>query len=82
MIDTFRQFDEDLSGKIDKREWRLALTKLNIVAHKAAMDATFDTIDNDRSGTIEYAELNVHLRRECNPAKSHRALRSGPSPSE
>jgi len=63
MIDTFREFDEDYSGKIDTREFRLALHKLGIVAHKSAFDNTFDTLDHDRSGTIDYKELNNHFRR-------------------
>ena len=66
MIDTFREFDEDYSGKIDTREFRLALHKLGIVAHKSAFDNTFDTLDHDRSGTIDYKELNNHFRREHN----------------
>ena len=65
MIDTFREFDEDQSGKINKREFRLALQKLGIVAHKSTCDLTFDSLDNDRSGTIEYEELNTHLRRRA-----------------
>ena len=65
MIDTFREFDEDGSGKINKREFRLALQKLGIVAHKSTCDLTFDSLDNDRSGTIEYEELNTHLRRRA-----------------
>ena len=63
IIDTFREFDEDESGKINKREFRLALQKLGIVAHKSASDLTFDLFDKDRSGTIEYEELNTLLRR-------------------
>ena len=72
MSDTFREFDKDLSGKIDKREFRLALQKLGIVAHKSDSDLTFDSFDNDRSGTIEYEELNEHLRRRVGDP-SHRS---------
>ena len=62
IIDTFREIDEDQSGKINKRGFRLALQKLGIVAHKSTCDLTFDSLDNDRSGTIEYEELKTHLR--------------------
>ena len=65
IIDTFREFDEDQSGRINKREFRLALQKLGIVAHKSTCDLTFDSLDNDRSGTLEYEELNTHLRRRA-----------------
>ena len=70
--DTFREFDKDQSGKIDKREFRLALQKLGVVAHKSEYDLTFDSLDNDRSGTIEYEELNEHLRRRVGDP-SHRS---------
>ena len=70
--DTFREFDKDQSGKIDKREFRLALQKLGVVAHKSDYDLTFDSLDNDRSGTIEYEELNEHLR--ASPAARRRPL--------
>jgi hypothetical protein len=65
IIDTFREFDEDQSGRINKREFRLALQKLGIVAHKSTCDLAFDSLDNDRSGTLEYEELNTHLRRRA-----------------
>ncbi|KOO34639.1 hypothetical protein Ctob_015482, partial [Chrysochromulina tobinii] len=65
IIDTFREFDEDQSGTINKREFGLALQKLGIVAHKSTCDLTFDSLDNDRSGTLEYEELNTHLRRRA-----------------
>ena len=65
IIDTFREIDEDQSGKINKRGFRLALQKLGIVAHKSTCDLTFDSLDNDRSGTLEYEELNTHLRRRA-----------------
>jgi hypothetical protein len=65
IIDTFREFDEDQSGTINKREFGLALQKLGIVAHKSTCDLAFDSLDNDRSGTLEYHELHEHLRRRA-----------------
>jgi len=62
-IDTFREFDEDQSGTVDKREFRLGLQKLGIPGHEAAFDEIFDSIDRDRSGYLDYHELNRHLRR-------------------
>lgn len=43
--------------------FRLALHKLGITAHKSAFDNTFDFLDADRGGSLEYHELNNHLRR-------------------
>ena len=82
ITDTFREIDKDKSGKIDKREFHLAMTELDVVPHKFVMfddelvkddaddddtivvfDDTFDTLDSDRSGTLEYQELHTHLRR-------------------
>ena len=63
VVDTFREFDVDWDGRIDKREFRLAMRKLGIVAKQSDYDLTFDSFDNDRSGTLEYRELNDHLRR-------------------
>uniref|UniRef100_A0A7S2N956 EF-hand domain-containing protein n=1 Tax=Haptolina brevifila TaxID=156173 RepID=A0A7S2N956_9EUKA len=62
-VDTFRQWDVDQSGTISKKEFGRALTSLGIVAHKAALDLTFDYLDNDRGGSVDYRELNEHLRR-------------------
>jgi len=77
IMDTFREFDEDQSGKIDKREFQLALRKLGIVAHKSAFDNTFDTFDDDRSGTLEYHELNNKLRRRVDDPSHTSAMGGG-----
>ncbi|KOO28075.1 calmodulin 2-like protein [Chrysochromulina tobinii] len=61
IIDTFREFDEDQSGKIDKREFRSALQKLGVVAHKSHYDLTFDSFDSDRSGRLTMAEFGHGL---------------------
>jgi Ca2+-binding EF-hand superfamily protein len=71
IIDTFREFDEDQSGKIDKREFRSALQKLGVVAHKSHYDLTFDSFDSDRSGALEYQELYAHLRRRVGVDPPH-----------
>ena len=71
IIDTFREFDEDGSGKIQKREFRRALQKLGVVAHKSHYDLTFDSFDSDRSGALEYQELYKHLRRRVGVDPPH-----------
>jgi hypothetical protein len=80
IIDTFREFDEDQSGTINKREFGLALQKLGIVAHKSTCDLTFDSLDNDRSGTLEYQELHDHLRRRAGDPSHLDAVLSTVSP--
>ena len=64
VVDTFREWDADLSGKVDKREFFLACkTGLKIDAPKQTYDALFDEVDVDGSGEIDYKELNKALRR-------------------
>ena len=64
VVDTFREWDADLSGRVDKREFFLACkTGLGIEAPKRAFDALFDEVDTDGSGSIDYKELNKVLRR-------------------
>lgn len=63
-VDTFRQWDVDASGSISKREFREALTAMGITARKAAFEKTFDTLDGDLSGSIDYRELNAQMRRK------------------
>ena len=45
IIDIFRAFDQDLSGQIEKQEFRLVLRKMGIVATSAEADAAFDSLD-------------------------------------
>ena len=66
VVDTFRQWDADLSGKISKREFFDAgTTGLGIRAARATYDALFDECDVDGSGEIDYKELNQVLRRRA-----------------
>ena len=53
---------QDHSGAIDKREWRQAILKLGVTAHKAALDATFDFFDKDGSGSLSYRELDEKIK--------------------
>jgi hypothetical protein len=64
VVDTLRLWDADLSGKIDKREFYEACTQgLHIHAPRSAFNELFDIVDADRSGEIDYKELNKVLRR-------------------
>ena len=63
VIDLFREWDEDKSGTISKREMRRAMPLLGFHAPRSAVDALFDSMDPDGSGSISYDELNSLLRR-------------------
>ena len=63
MIDLFREWDEDASGVVSKKEFRRAMQHLGLAAARAEVDALFDEFDPDGSGAIEFRELNKALRR-------------------
>lgn len=57
VIDLFRSWDRAGNGRISKLELRRAVLAVGYDAPRADVDALFDSIDVDRSGTIEYREL-------------------------
>ena len=61
-IDLFKQWDEDKSGTVDKREFHKAVRALGFEVEKEDTDAVFDSLDDDKSGNLEYAELSQMLR--------------------
>ena len=68
VIDVFRAWDTDGSGMISKREFRQGLAMLVLKeVPREQVDALFDQIDSDHSGTIEYGEINQKLRRRIDP---------------
>jgi hypothetical protein len=50
--------------------------RLGVVAHKAAIDASFDTFDVDRSGELDYRELDRQLHRRVSDP-SYRSVGHG-----
>jgi len=62
IIDLFRDWDDDGNGMIDKKEFRKAIAALGYTAPKSDVNAIFDSMDKDKSGQIEYNELNKALR--------------------
>ena len=63
VIDVFRQWDEDGSGSISKKEFRRALPILGMLdCPKVVAEMLFDKLDEDKSGSIDYQELNQSLR--------------------
>lgn len=63
VMDLFRELDEDGDGGVSKKDWRKGMA---IIAESdvpaAALDAAFDEADPDKSGTIEFAEMDDFLR--------------------
>ena len=73
VIDSFRKWDEDMSGSISRGEFRKGLrTIMRSSSQKSdeareevpteQIDALFDAIDRDKSGTLELKELDKVLR--------------------
>ena len=63
VIDLFRSWDDDGDGKISAKEFRKAIAALGYNAPKAEINAVFAQLDLDKSGEIDYHELNRALRR-------------------
>mmetsp|Transcript_61387 Transcript_61387/g.162498 ORF Transcript_61387/g.162498 Transcript_61387/m.162498 type:complete len:831 (-) Transcript_61387:221-2713(-) len=64
MITLFRSWDVDLDGKVSKSEFRDAVVMLKCTMDTDMIDSLFNKLDPDRSGKIEYAELDKILRRD------------------
>ena len=76
VIDLFRSWDDDKSGNVDKREFYTAISALlGSSATRATCDAVFDSLDDNRSGRLEYAELNEMLRKNSAANQTKRNLK-------
>ena len=53
VIDLFRDWDDDESGAVSKKEFRHAMRQFGLDVPRADVDAVFDSFDMDRSGTRE-----------------------------
>ena len=62
VVDLFREWDDDASGTVDRKEFRQALPMLGLRVDKATADALFNGFDDDQSGEISYDEVYVKLR--------------------
>ena len=60
--DVFLTFDHDGNGKISRAEWAVALPRALKGTSKADALALFDFFDRDRSGDIDFEEMNAQLR--------------------
>ena len=50
VIELFRQWDDDGTGKIEKEEFRRGMKELGLTVGKAQLDELFDMWDPDKSG--------------------------------
>ena len=65
VVDLFKKWDEDRSGKINKREFTHAVRALGCREITDAMAGEcFEALDGDKSGELEYKELNLMLRKD------------------
>eukprot|EP00928_Gymnodinium_smaydae_P083223 TRINITY_DN6646_c0_g3_i1.p1 TRINITY_DN6646_c0_g3~~TRINITY_DN6646_c0_g3_i1.p1 ORF type:complete len:2452 (-),score=696.63 TRINITY_DN6646_c0_g3_i1:107-7033(-) len=62
VTDLFKRWDDDGSGEVSKREFRRALHALGMEASKEELEALFDSLDADASGSLEYGELAKAIR--------------------
>ena len=65
VVDLFKKWDEDRSGKINKREFTHAVRALGFREITDAMAGEcFEALDDDKSGELEYKELNMSIRKD------------------
>ena len=62
VIDIFKEWDDDGSGQISKREFGKAMSILGV--ERSVLDDLFDSIDTDGSGQIDYNEIYKKLRKK------------------
>jgi centrin-1 len=76
VIDMFRDWDDDGSGTVSRKEWRKAMAELGFEAHRKEVDAVFNEWDKDGEGLLDYDEINKRLRRGAD-VKLDGALQDG-----
>lgn len=62
VIDVFRKWDLDTSGGLSRKEFCRALQLVIEGTTREAAGALFDTFDVDKSGVVDYSELDRQLR--------------------
>jgi len=63
VIDLFKEWDDDNTGTVSKKEFRKAMPMMGLSVSKEEMDAIFDEWDDDKSGVISIKELNTKLKK-------------------
>jgi len=63
VMDLFRDFDADGSGEIDKKEWKKAWERIGPDFPASVVADAFDEFDKDKGGSLEFSEIEKHLRK-------------------
>ena len=63
VIDLFREWDDDGTGSVDRKEFRRGLAELGYEGDRTVVDELFNSMDPDGSGSLSLEELNAQLRR-------------------
>ncbi|MEC8494554.1 MAG: EF-hand domain-containing protein, partial [Planctomycetota bacterium] len=63
VVELFRQWDDDDTGQIEKKEFRRGMKELGLTVSKAQLDELFSAWDKDKTGFITIEELQKLLRR-------------------
>ena len=63
ILDLFRQWDTDRSGAVSKQEFTNGIRRAGFDAKQKDLDLIFDDLDQDRSGELEYSELQSQLHK-------------------
>jgi len=78
VVDLFRMWDEDRSGTVDKGEFHKAVRALGFDVQREDTDAVFESLDDDKSGNLEYKELNEMLRKGVGAERAKANLKRAP----
>jgi len=68
VMDLFRDMDTDRDGRISKKDFRKAFLEMGPDFPPEVVEQLFDDFDPDKSGEIEFGELDKFLRRSSSPA--------------
>jgi Ca2+-binding EF-hand superfamily protein len=68
VLDLFREWDANGDGQISKKEFQKAMPMLGMDLPVKAVNDLFDQYDPDKSGVMEFAELQKMLRRPAGEA--------------
>ena len=61
MLDFFRELDSSGDGRVNKKEWRTAMTRLGLELPQKDVDAIFAEFDQDGDGEVSFEELKASL---------------------
>ena len=67
LLEVFRQQDVDISGTIEKDEFKGALKALNLNLTDRDLEAVFKVCDSDNSGVLEFSEFFNNFRTDRFP---------------